>query len=85
MSWMDPAQWIGFDVESSGTRPEYALQPWSKHSFLTSYATAVRHEDTGKISTEVFPTLGDGVALETHPTEEVFDQRMHYEISALLN
>lgn len=85
MSWMDPAQWIGFDVESSGTRPEFALQPWSKHSFLTSYATAVRHEDTGKISTEVFPTLGDGVALETHPTEEVFDQRMHYEISALLN
>ena len=85
MSWMDPAQWIGFDVESSGTRPEYALQPWSKHSFLTSYATAVRHEATGKISTEVFPTLGDGVALETHPTEEVFDQRMHYEISALLN
>lgn len=85
MSWMDPAQWVGFDIESSGSLPEYALQPWSDQSFLTSFATAARDEDTGKISAEVYPSLGGGVMLGSHPTEELFDERMRYEIQTFLH
>ena len=85
MSWMDPSQWAGFDIESSGDLPEYALQPWSDHAFLTSFATAERDIDTGKISTEVFPTLGDGVTLGSHPRDDLFDAQIRHDIRTFLN
>lgn len=85
MSWLDPAQWVGYDVESSGRLPEFALQPWSDDAFLTSFATAARDVDTGKIHTEVYPTLGGGIKLNTHPTDPVFDQRMRFQCEEFLH
>ena len=46
MRW-DDAKMVGFDVETSGTLREYALQPWrvaQGHAWLTCFATAQKVE-----------------------------------------
>jgi DNA polymerase-1 len=37
---INPYKWVSLDVETSGTLPEHALQPWSKDSWVTSFATS---------------------------------------------
>lgn len=37
-SHTDPDNWIAFDVETTGRQPEHALQPWSSHSWVSSFA-----------------------------------------------
>ena len=44
----DPARYMAFDFETSGTLPEYALQPWriqTGHTWATSLATVRRAPD----------------------------------------
>lgn len=74
MSWLDPARWLGFDVESSGELPEYALQPWSDRAFLTSFSTSEFSGVAGdrKVSTAIYPALDTGITLATHPQSVEF-------------
>lgn len=47
--------WRAFDVESSGSLPEYALQPWSEKGFLRSFAQAWFNEKHKPVSRSTHP------------------------------
>jgi len=59
MRWQD-AKFVAFDVETSGTLPEYALQPWrvaTKDAWLTSISIASKTPEDITFSGGLFPTV----------------------------
>lgn len=64
--WIEPDKFIAFDFETSGTEPEYALQPWrveQKKAWITSLAIAEREGSEIKTSGILNPTVDDLRAL----------------------
>lgn len=60
MAWSD-ARTAAFDVETSGTKPEYALQPWrvtQGHAWLTSAAIARKTNDGIAFEGGLSPSVG---------------------------
>lgn len=54
--------WIAFDLETSGTQDEYALQPWrvrQKKGWITSYATCEEVDETLVFDGQLAPSFDD--------------------------
>jgi DNA polymerase I-like protein with 3'-5' exonuclease and polymerase domains len=61
VSW-DNNQVIGFDVETSGTKPEYALQPWrvaTGDAWVTSFVWRYYKDGEWLVVSKLFPSKDD--------------------------
>jgi DNA polymerase I-like protein with 3'-5' exonuclease and polymerase domains len=56
----DDEKFAGFDLETSGILPEYALQPhrvWTKEAWITAYGLAGKREGKGKVIGGLMPDV----------------------------
>lgn len=60
MIW-DDTRFVAFDFETSGTKPEYALQPWrlSRGDFWATSISVIRHQEKRLVPymSQLFPTV----------------------------